>query len=183
MYGLPEYFRERIKPARLVANPGCYPTSAILALAPLLQAGLIEASDLIVDSKSGVSGAGRTPKLNARSGVPDESFSAYGVGKHRHMPRDRSDSRSHHGAVGRGDFHAAFDPDGSRNSDHRVLAADSPLEGRRRAGMSARTLRPRAVGSSARLAAQATKDVAGTNYCHVTARVVERASGDGQLHR
>ena len=62
-YGLPELFRDQIREARLVANPGCYPTSAIVALAPLLKAGLIEPKGIIVDSKSGVSGAGRTPKL------------------------------------------------------------------------------------------------------------------------
>jgi N-acetyl-gamma-glutamyl-phosphate reductase len=63
VYGLPELFREQIVKAQLVANPGCYPTSAILPLAALLKTGLIEPTDIIVDSKSGVSGAGRTPKL------------------------------------------------------------------------------------------------------------------------
>jgi len=86
VYGLPELFRERIKPARLVANPGCYPTSAILPLAPLLAAGLIDPKTIIIDSKSGVSGAGRTPKLSFHYPECNESFSAYGVGKHRHTP-------------------------------------------------------------------------------------------------
>ena len=85
-YGLPEWFRERIVAAPLVANPGCYPTSAILALAPLLQAGLISSELLIVDSKSGVSGAGRTPKLGTHFPECNESLSAYAVGQHRHMP-------------------------------------------------------------------------------------------------
>src|SRR5204862_3634651 len=66
--------------------PGCYPTSAILPLAPLLKAGLIEAEDIIVDSKSGVSGAGRTPKLSTLYPECNESISAYSVGKHRHQP-------------------------------------------------------------------------------------------------
>ena len=69
-----------------MANPGCYPTSAILALAPLLKAGLIEPSDIIVDSKSGVSGAGRTPKLTTHFPECNESISAYNVGRHRHTP-------------------------------------------------------------------------------------------------
>src|SRR5262249_22887239 len=86
VYGLPEWFRDQIRPAKLVANPGCYPTSASLALAPLLAAGLIEPRDIIVDSKSGVSGAGRTPKLNTHFPECNESFAAYGVGTHRHMP-------------------------------------------------------------------------------------------------
>jgi N-acetyl-gamma-glutamyl-phosphate reductase len=85
-YGLPELFRDQIPKAQLVANPGCYPTSAILPLAPLLKSGWIEAEDIIVDSKSGVSGAGRTPKLNTLFPECNESISAYGVGKHRHQP-------------------------------------------------------------------------------------------------
>jgi N-acetyl-gamma-glutamyl-phosphate reductase len=85
-YGLPELFGPQIPEARLVANPGCYPTSAILPLAPLLKAGMIEPDDIIVDSKSGVSGAGRTPKLNTHFPECNESISAYNVGKHRHQP-------------------------------------------------------------------------------------------------
>lgn len=86
VYGLPELFRERIVSAQLVANPGCYPTSAILALTPLLKAGLIEPADIIIDSKSGVSGAGRTPKLTTLYPECNESISAYNVGRHRHTP-------------------------------------------------------------------------------------------------
>lgn len=86
VYGLPELFKERIVGAKLVANPGCYPTSAILALTPLLKAGLIDTDDILVDSKSGVSGAGRTPKLGTHFPECNESLSAYGVGKHRHTP-------------------------------------------------------------------------------------------------
>jgi N-acetyl-gamma-glutamyl-phosphate reductase len=86
VYGLPELFRAKIPDARLVANPGCYPTSAILALAPLLKAGLIETSDIIVDSKSGVSGGGRTPKLTFHYPECNESISAYNIGRHRHTP-------------------------------------------------------------------------------------------------
>jgi N-acetyl-gamma-glutamyl-phosphate reductase len=86
VYGLPELFREQIVPAQLVANPGCYPTSAILPLAPLVKAGLIEPTDIIVDSKSGVSGAGRVPKLTTHFPECNESVSAYNVGRHRHTP-------------------------------------------------------------------------------------------------
>jgi N-acetyl-gamma-glutamyl-phosphate reductase len=85
-YGLPELFRAEIISAHAVANPGCYPTSAILAAAPLLQERLIEADDLIFDSKSGVSGAGRTPKLTTHFPECNESVSAYNVGRHRHTP-------------------------------------------------------------------------------------------------
>ena len=85
-YGLPELFADKIVDAPLVANPGCYPTSAILPLVPLLKSGLIEAKDIIVDSKSGVSGAGRTPKLTTHYPECNESVSAYNVGRHRHTP-------------------------------------------------------------------------------------------------
>jgi N-acetyl-gamma-glutamyl-phosphate reductase len=86
VYGLPELFRAEIPRARLIANPGCYPTSAILALAPLLKRKLIQPDSIIVDSKSGVSGAGRTPKLTTHYPECNESVSAYNVGRHRHTP-------------------------------------------------------------------------------------------------
>jgi N-acetyl-gamma-glutamyl-phosphate reductase len=85
-YGLPELFRDQIMPADLVANPGCYPTSAILPLVPLLKLGLIEPAGIVIDSKSGVSGAGRTPKLTTLYPECNESISAYNVGRHRHTP-------------------------------------------------------------------------------------------------
>jgi N-acetyl-gamma-glutamyl-phosphate reductase len=85
-YGLPELFRQRIRGQDLVANPGCYSTSAILPLAPLVKAGLVETDDIIVDSKSGVSGAGRQPKLMTHFPECNESLSAYNVGRHRHTP-------------------------------------------------------------------------------------------------
>lgn len=86
VYGLPELFRDRIRKATLVANPGCYPTSAVLALAPLLMAGLISEDDIIIDAKSGVSGAGRNPKLMTHYPECNESISAYNIGRHRHTP-------------------------------------------------------------------------------------------------
>jgi N-acetyl-gamma-glutamyl-phosphate reductase len=85
-YGLPELFREEIRGSRLVANPGCFPTSAILPLAPLLKNGLIEPRGIIIDSKTGVSGAGRTPKLTTHYPECNESVSAYNIGRHRHTP-------------------------------------------------------------------------------------------------
>jgi len=86
VYGLPELFREQIREARLVANPGCYPTSAILPLAALIKQGLVAPREIIIDSKSGVSGAGRTPKLTTHFPECNESISAYNVGRHRHTP-------------------------------------------------------------------------------------------------
>ena len=86
VYGLPELFREQIPPARLIANPGCYTSTSILALAPLIAHDLIERTGIIIDAKSGVSGGGRTPKLGFHFPECNESLSAYGVGKHRHTP-------------------------------------------------------------------------------------------------
>ncbi len=85
-YGIPELFRESIKSANLVANPGCFPSSAILPLAPLTKAGLIDSGSIIVDSKTGVSGAGRKTNLKFHYPECNESVAAYGVGTHRHMP-------------------------------------------------------------------------------------------------
>ena len=85
-YGLPEWFGSLLPEADLVANPGCYPTSAILALAPFLKSKLIHTTDIIVDSKSGVSGAGRTPKMVTLFPECNESLAAYGIGSHRHTP-------------------------------------------------------------------------------------------------
>jgi N-acetyl-gamma-glutamyl-phosphate reductase len=85
-YGLPEIYADDIPIAQLVANPGCYPTSAILGLAPLLARGCVDDDVLIVDSKSGVSGAGRTPKLTTHFPECNESIAAYNVGRHRHTP-------------------------------------------------------------------------------------------------
>ncbi len=86
VYGLPEYFANEIRSADLVANPGCYPTCSALPLAPLLLAGLVEPTGIIVNAISGVSGAGRTPTLKNHYPERNESFEPYGVGTHRHMP-------------------------------------------------------------------------------------------------
>jgi N-acetyl-gamma-glutamyl-phosphate reductase len=86
VYGLPEVYGDDIATAALVANPGCYPQTAILGLAPLVAGKHIKLRSIIVDSKSGVSGAGRTPKLTTHFPECNESVSAYQVGRHRHTP-------------------------------------------------------------------------------------------------
>jgi len=86
VYGIPELYREQIRAARLVANPGCYPTSIILGLAPLLKEGWIDPSSIIADSKSGVSGAGRDPQVASLFCEVTEAFKAYKVAQHRHTP-------------------------------------------------------------------------------------------------
>jgi N-acetyl-gamma-glutamyl-phosphate reductase len=85
-YGLPELYRDDIRAAAHVATPGCYPTAAILALAPLVRAGLVDTSGIIVDAASGVSGAGRPPKPSTTFCAVDEDFTAYGLLDHRHTP-------------------------------------------------------------------------------------------------
>ncbi len=86
VYGLPEVNREALRGARLVANPGCYPTAVQLGLLPLLEAGVIEPHGLIADAKSGVSGAGRKAAVGTLLCEASESFKAYGVPGHRHLP-------------------------------------------------------------------------------------------------
>ncbi len=89
VYGLPEVNREKIKSARLVANPGCYPTAVQLGFIPLLEAGVIDATSLIADAKSGVSGAGRKAEIPALFAEAGDNFKAYAVAGHRHLPEIR----------------------------------------------------------------------------------------------
>jgi N-acetyl-gamma-glutamyl-phosphate reductase len=87
VYGLPEIYREKIsEETRIIANPGCYPTAAILALAPALTKKLIKPESIIIDAKSGVSGAGRKLSLSSHFSEVNESIRAYGVASHRHTP-------------------------------------------------------------------------------------------------
>ena len=86
VYGLTEHYRDDIRKARLVACPGCYPTAALIMLLPLVKAGLIDAGDLIIDAKSGVSGAGRSLKQNMLFCEAGEGLSPYGIASHRHAP-------------------------------------------------------------------------------------------------
>ncbi|RMF91722.1 MAG: N-acetyl-gamma-glutamyl-phosphate reductase [Planctomycetota bacterium] len=171
-YGLPELYREQIRGAQLVANPGCYPTSAILALAPLLTAKLIEPDDIIIDSKSGVSGAGRTPKLTTHYPECNESISAYNVGRHRHTPEieqflgDRAGGAvrvvftPHLTPMDRGILTTAYAKPTRDVQEEELLQclrtfyADEPFV--------------RVVDHL-----PATKDTMGTNMCHVTARLVQ----------
>ena len=86
-YGLPEFYREQIRPARLIANPGCYPTAANLAIRPLIELGIADkAAGIVCDAKSGVSGAGRKPTLKTSYCEVTENFSAYSILDHRHVP-------------------------------------------------------------------------------------------------
>ncbi len=171
VYGLPELFRKDIPAAQLVANPGCYPTSVILALAPLLKAGMIDPKTIIVDSKSGVSGAGRTLKLTTHYPECNESVSAYNVGRHRHQPEIDQILSAVGGAVvevvftphlipmDRGILSTTYSQPTSAVEEKTVLRtirdfyADEPFV--------------RVVDHF-----PGTKDSLGTNFCDITARVV-----------
>jgi N-acetyl-gamma-glutamyl-phosphate reductase len=86
VYGLTEVYRDDIRAARLIACPGCYPTAALLSLIPVARAGMVDTGEIIVDAKSGVSGAGRAPKQNTLFCEVGEGLSPYSVAKHRHAP-------------------------------------------------------------------------------------------------
>lgn len=98
VYGLPELNREAIRQARLVANPGCYPTCSILPLAPLLKAGLIEPHGIVIDAKSGVTGAGHKPKDSTHFPTVNDNFAAYGLKRHRHTPEIEETLSAHSAA-------------------------------------------------------------------------------------
>jgi N-acetyl-gamma-glutamyl-phosphate reductase len=86
VYGLTEHYREEIRGARLIACPGCYPTAALIALVPLVEERLVDPADIVIDAKSGVTGAGRALKQNTLFSEAGEGLSPYSVGKHRHAP-------------------------------------------------------------------------------------------------
>ena len=106
VYGLPEVNRERIRSARIVANPGCYPTAVQLGFLPLVEAGVVDLDGLIADAKSGVSGAGRKAEVHALFSEAADNFKAYGVGGHRHLPEIRQGLE----AVARSDIGLTFVP-------------------------------------------------------------------------
>lgn len=171
VYGLPEIYRDKIRMASLVANPGCYPTSAILALAPLIRAGAISPDGLIIDSVSGVSGAGREPKAHLHFPECNENFTAYGVGTHRHMPEIDQILSDVAGSQVRVVFTPHLAP-----MDRGILSTCYAQPARELSNEALLTLyrefyaQEPFVRVSAAL--PATKQVSGTNFCDLTARSV-----------
>jgi N-acetyl-gamma-glutamyl-phosphate reductase len=174
VYGLPELFRQRIPPASLIANPGCYTSASILALAPLIAEDLIERSRIIIDAKSGVSGAGRSPKLTYHFPECNESLAAYSVGQHRHTPEidqvltqvaEETGERveviftPHLVPMDRGIFTTVYAEPKSNAVEHDLLALYRSYY--------ASSQFVRVVGHL-----PATKDSAHTNFCDITLRVV-----------
>jgi N-acetyl-gamma-glutamyl-phosphate reductase len=174
VYGLPELFRERIPPAKLIANPGCYTSASILSLAPLVAEDLIERTGIIIDAKSGVSGAGRSPKLAWHFPECNESLSAYNVGRHRHTPE--IDQVLTSAAGGRGNpVEVIFTPHlvpmdrgifATVYAQPKRTAVEHDLLGLYRS-FYAKSPFVRVVGHL-----PSTKDSAFTNFCDITVRVV-----------
>ena len=165
-FGLPELFREQIKSAKLVANPGCFPTGAVLAIAPLLKKGLIETSSIIVNAVTGASGAGKNPSEKFHFPNMNENLFAYGIGTHRHMPEMEQIAaeiagsdvqilfQPHVGPFDRGILSTVYCQPKKNLSNEELLLLyndfykDEPFV-------------------QVRKDAPAVKDVTGTNYCHI----------------
>lgn len=171
VYGLPELDHGAIETAKLIANPGCYPQTAILGLAPLLAAKRIAPTGIIVNSMSGVSGGGRTPKLGFHFPECNENVSAYNVGKHRHTPEIEQALSAVAGAsvrviftphlvpMDRGIFSTIYATPTREASEAELLATMREFY----AGKPFVRVKP---------GLPATKDTAYTNFCDVTVRVV-----------
>jgi len=174
VYGLPEVYRREIRAAKLVANPGCYPTASILALLPALREGII-APGIVVDAKSGVSGAGRTLALSSHFSEVNESVRAYGLDGHRHMPEIRQELQAAYG--NRGQVRLTFIPHlipmtrGILATAYADLTVDWPGERVRALYQEFYAKEPfvRVVAEPPQ-----TKQVWGSNYCYVYPTVDRR---------
>ena len=122
VYGLPEMNRAAIRDARVLANPGCYPTAVQLGFLPLVESGCIDVAHLIADSKSGVSGAGRKAEVHTLFSEASDNFAAYGVAGHRHWPEIRQGLARAAGQAGRTHVRAASHADDPRHPCHAVCA-------------------------------------------------------------
>ena len=168
VYGLTEHYREAISSARLVACPGCYPTAVLLALLPLVKDKLIAGEDIIIDAKSGVSGAGRTLKQNILFSEAGEGLSPYGIGNHRHVPEIEQELARAAGS----DVKVNFTPHLVPMSRGELCTSYVRLAGKATAG----DLRKALAGAYAaspfvRVVEEgvipATQHVRGSNYCHI----------------
>jgi len=165
-FGLPELFRKQIKGAKLVANPGCYPTGASLAIAPLLKEDMIETESVIVNAVTGASGAGMKPSSKFHFPNMNENLFAYGIGNHRHMPEIEQIAsdvagkkvtvlfQPHVGPFDRGILSTAYcQPKKNLGNEQLLQLYDDFYEAEPFVRI--------------RKDAPSVKDVAGTNYCHI----------------
>ncbi|HIJ51915.1 MAG TPA: N-acetyl-gamma-glutamyl-phosphate reductase [Planctomycetes bacterium] len=166
VYGLPELFREQIKGADLIANPGCYPTGAILAIAPLLKEGLIETDSIIVNAVTGASGAGKNPSSKFHFPNMNENLFAYGVGSHRHMPEMEQIA----GEIAGSKVRILFQPHAGP-FDRGILSTVYCQPKEKVASEQLSQLYQNFYAGEAFVQicsnTPAVKDVAGTNYCHI----------------
>ncbi len=171
-FGLPELFREQIKTARLIANPGCYPTGAALAIAPLLKNGLVKTKSIIVNAVTGASGAGRNPSSIFHFPNMNENFFAYAVGSHRHMPEIEQIASQ----IANDDVNILFQPHVGP-FDRGILSTVYCEPQKKVTGEELLELYDNFYHSEPFVRvlnrAPAVKDVAGTNYCHVYATVAK----------
>ncbi|MHC4150156.1 MAG: N-acetyl-gamma-glutamyl-phosphate reductase [Planctomycetota bacterium] len=172
VFGLPELFREQIKDADLVANPGCFPTSALLAMAPLLKEGLVETDSIIVNAVTGISGAGRNPSIKFHFPNMNENLFAYGIGSHRHMPEIEQIAseiagsevpilfQPHAGPFDRGILSTVYSQPKNKVGTEQLLQLYNDFY---KAEPFVQICQD----------CPAVKDVAGTNYCHIFPTVVK----------
>ena len=166
VYGLPELFREQIKGKNLIANPGCFPTGALLAIAPLLKEGLVATDSIIVNAVTGSSGAGKNPSSKFHFPNMNENFFAYGIGSHRHMPEMEQIAgqiagcdvqilfQPHVGCFDRGILSTVYcQPKGKVNAEQLLKLYDDFYQAE--------------PFVQIYNDAPAVKDVTGTNYCHI----------------
>jgi len=165
-FGLPELFRDRIKGAKLIANPGCYPTGASLAVAPLLKEGLVETGSIIVNSVTGTSGAGNKPSGKFHFPNMNENLFPYGIGNHRHQPEIEQIMSDVAGKEGSGLFQPHVGP-----YDRGILSTGYCQPAKKTGNEQLMQLYHDFYAGEhfvqIRKDAPAVKDVAGTNYCHI----------------
>ena len=171
-FGLPELFRERIKGADLVANPGCFPTGALLAIAPLLKEGLIKTDSIIVNSMTGASGAGKNPSSKFHFPNMNENVFPYGIGVHRHMPEIEQIA----GEVAGSDVKVLFQPHVGP-FDRGILSTiySEPVKAisDEQLAQLYNDFYDAEPFVQVRTDAPGVKDIVGTNYCHIFAACVK----------
>jgi len=166
VYGLPELFREQIKDADLIANPGCFPTGALLAIIPLLKEGLVETNSIIVNAVTGISGAGKNPSSKFHFPNMNENIFSYSIGTHRHMPEMEQIASEIAGS----DVQILFQPHAGP-FDRGILSTVYCQPKKKVAGEQLSKLYKDFYAGEPFVQvcndAPAVKDVAGTNYCHI----------------
>jgi N-acetyl-gamma-glutamyl-phosphate reductase len=166
VYGLPELFREQIKDADLIANPGCFPTGALLAIIPLLKEGLVETNSIIVNAVTGISGAGKNPSSKFHFPNMNENIFAYSIGTHRHMPEMEQIVSEIAGS----DVNILFQPHAGP-FDRGILSTVYCQPKKKASGEQLTKLYKNFYAGEPFVQicndAPAVKNVAGTNYCHI----------------